>query len=477
MAAKVVGMAVPMIVMPYILRVLGTESYGKIAYVQSLMSYFTLLSILGLSDLSLRECSIVRNDSKLFTLKVSQVFSISLCTTGLSLVLYLLYIVFVPDVRAEYQLYLAYGLMIPASGLGMNWLYYTLERFDYVSVRDIVGKIIYLVLCFLLIRNAGDYVLYGVVMVVASSLIPVLFNHYGVWTGKCGVKPRIVFDESFVPYSKSIFYLGLMTLGSKLFSSSDVILVKWLVAGSGDASAGLYNSGIVLPLVVEQFLMVVAAVITPRLYMYLGNNDEKNTRELTNKIGNAMYFVAIPSVVTFLFFPGELLWLLGGDEYLPATNVARIYSLVLLTMVAITLAGTRTYIARRKEKKLFVILLSMAILNIALDFVFIRWWGITGAAVATVISNICLMVVELTLEKSWNLVMTKETVKYAVGGIAVAVTFAIVKPLMANQIAALFVCIGIAGVIYVALMMLLKESTLQIVRSKASVNVKKQKKK
>ena len=110
-AAKVFSMIVPIIVMPYILRVLGSESYGKVAYVQSLIAYFSLIATIGLSDLSLRECSIVRNDKLLFEKKVSQVFTISLFTTAISLLLYILYVIITPDARSNILLYLIFSFL------------------------------------------------------------------------------------------------------------------------------------------------------------------------------------------------------------------------------------------------------------------------------------------------------------------------------------------------------------------------------
>ena len=461
-AAKIFEMLVPIIVMPYILRTLGVSSYGKIAYIQSLVAYFTLFATMGLSNFALRECSIVRDNEDLFSKKVSQVFTLSLFTTSLSFLVFYIYVISVPDARADFLLYSIYSFMIIGAGLNLSWLYYSIERFDLSSIRDIIGKASYLVLCFLLIHNSNDYNLYALIIVFTTSFITFAFNHYGVWKGRCGAKPRILLDKDFLPNLKAVFFLGLMTLGSKLFSSSDVILTKWLVKGDGNVSAGLYNTGIMLPLVIEQLTFTIASVITPRLYKFLGNGDEIQSQQLTNKISNAMYFVVVPAVVTFLFFPKELLFLLGGESYLPATNVLRFYSLILLTSVAITLAGTRTYVARRKEKKLFTILVSMAAINILLDFVLIKAIGITGAAIATLIANVLLMIVELSLESSWYLVFTSDKIKYLIGGLIVSVFFVLTRLFIEDKLIAMFVGILLAGAAYMIYMFCVKESTIEI---------------
>ncbi len=465
-SAKIFGMLVPMLVMPYILRTLGVESYGRIAYVESLVSYFVLAATLGIADFSMRECSVIRHDKVAFSLKISQIFTISLAVTGVSYTSFLLYSAIVSDAREDFPLYFIFSFTILGGGMLMDWLYKINERFDLISGRDILGKAVYLILCFLLISKSEDYILYGAIFVFSYTIIPLTINHYNIWKGNCEVIPHLQIDNDFLNNMKSIAYLGLMTLGSKLFSSSDVILTKWL-SNNGNEAVGLYNSGIVIPLVIEQMIFVIVSVITPQLYKYLGQHDEKSAQLLSNKVSNIMYFVAVPSVIICVVFSSEILYVLGGDNYLAASPVLKIYSLILLSSVAITLAGTRTYVARKKEKKLFKILISMAIVNITLDYFFIREWGVIGAAIATTISNFLLMSIELTLERSWHFVFTMEKWRYVFGGVIIIAVFMLTKNICLEAPVLTFICsVVIAGIVYSFVMYYMHESTMMIVTDK-----------
>lgn len=469
--AKVYAMIVPILTMPYILRVLGVVSYGKVSYVQSLIAYFNLFAMMGISSYALRECSIVRDNHEKLKEKASQIFTISLFTTGISFALFLLYTVLVADARYDYKLYLVFSLMIISNTMMMTWLYSSLERFDLVAVRDIIGRTIYLLGCFLLIRNSNDYILFAIVIVSSLSIIPAIINNIGIWKGVCGIIPRIYIGKELKSCVTSVFYLGLLDVGSKLFSASDVIMTKWLVSDNADKAVGLYNSGILLPLVIEQLVFVIVGVATPRFYKYMGQGDNQNTSQLTNLVSNAMYLVVVPAVLTCLFFPKQLLFLLGGNEYLPAAHVLQIYSLLLITATAVTIAGTRTYVARKKEKKLFKILITMAMLNIILDVFLIRQWGINGAATATILSNVILMIVELSLEHSWNLVFTKDKFVYLGGAALISLLFLVVKNIWKDlPIAYFFGCIIVVGVVYMSYLYLVKESTIMLVLKKLRNN-------
>ena len=408
---KVFEIIVPLIVYPYIFRALGPESYGKVAYANSFVSYFTLFATLGIFAFAQRECAVVRDNPEKLNKKLSQIFTFSLLLTGTSLFAFFLCIIFVPSIRSNYQLFLMYSVSIVNASLIMDWIYKVFERFDLVSYRIVLSKLVYLVLCLLVVKNSNDYLWYAAIYILTTSVIQTLINQYGILTGKVGVKLSLCRIKEIRPCIKPILYLGMMTLGSQLFSSSDVLLTRWLVGGESEKMVGLYTSAILLPETIEGVLMAVAAVISPQLYISIGKGDENRTLYLMNRTSNAMFMIVVPAILTFWFFSEEIVSIVAGSEFIESAPVVQVYSCVLITAFAITLAGTRTYIARGKERKLFFILICCTVLNMFLDIILIRKFGIIGGAVATVISNVVLMCVELSLEKTWHYIFTFEKMK------------------------------------------------------------------
>lgn len=464
---RMVNLTVPLIVLPYIMRVLGAESYGKVTYVESIVSYFTLLATLGVSSYAQRECAVIRDNRELLTKKVSQVFTICMLMSFISLAAFLLVTFFAPSIATDKILFLIFSITILASGLNMSWLYGAQERFDLTSIREISAKILYLVLCFLLIKGSGDYYYFAFIVVLTTSLFQMLWNLTGVARGQCGAKPNLKeatgFSSCFVP----IFYLALMTIGSKLFSDSDILMIKWFVGEESDKAVGLYNSAILLPRAFDTFLMSISAVMTPRLFIYVRQHNEKETFNLLNNTSNILFFLSIPAIITCLFFSNELIQLFAGDEYAEAAPVLQIYSLVMFGVLVITLAGTRIYIARQKEKKLFFILICGASLNILLNILLIKLSGIKGAAIATLTSYLVVMVTELSLEKTWKYIFSKDKVKYIVGGLIVAGTFTVMRTISGlNGALLLFTSVALAGALYVIYMLCRKEYTTQFVKNK-----------
>ena len=68
----------PLITYPYTLRVLGTVNIGKVSYSQSIISYFSLIAMLGISTYGTREGAKKKRNPAEFENFVTQVFSINI---------------------------------------------------------------------------------------------------------------------------------------------------------------------------------------------------------------------------------------------------------------------------------------------------------------------------------------------------------------------------------------------------------------
>lgn len=476
-AAKVVAMMVPIIVYPFVMRVLGAESYGKVTYVESLVAYFSLLATLGIESYAQRECAVIRDNHEELRKVASRVFALCLIMTSVSLAAYLGLVFFSPSMQSERPLFLIFSLWIFGNGMSMGWLYTAQERFDISSIREIVAKLLYLVLCFALLKSSESYFVFGLILVFTGSVFTMVWNVSGILRGQCGIIPNLKYSSGFSECIKPIIFLALLTIGSKLFTDFDILMIKWFSPVNSDRAVGLYNSAIILPRALDAILMTVSAVITPRLFITTRQKQEQQVSDLMNKTSNVLFLIAAPAILTCWFFSKEMILLFAGDDYIEAAPVLQIYSLIIIGVLSITLAGTRTYIARQKERKLFFILILGAIINISLNYFFIKSWGIVGAALATLSAYAIVMTIELTLEKTWHYVFTKDKFKYVAAGCVVAGVFAMVNLFDTLQPAIkLLLAIGIAGVLYVAILLLLRESTImQIIEKVKNRNNKKNK--
>ncbi|MBP7052476.1 MAG: flippase [Phycisphaerae bacterium] len=148
---------VPLILIPYLTRVLGLSRYGLVELARAVSVYFLLLTDYGFSLSATREVSVHRNDPK----RLSEVFS-SVMTLKCLLVLLstavLSGIVFtVPRLRPDWPVYYLSFASVLGMWLFPMWLFQGMERMKPIAVVTVVAKSLVVVATVLFVRDPDDY--------------------------------------------------------------------------------------------------------------------------------------------------------------------------------------------------------------------------------------------------------------------------------------------------------------------------------
>ena len=91
----------PLITFPYVSRILMPSGTGRVSFALSLISYFTMLSQLGMPTYGIRTCSKVRNDREKLTRTVHELLCINLIMCVVSYILLALALIFVPALKED----------------------------------------------------------------------------------------------------------------------------------------------------------------------------------------------------------------------------------------------------------------------------------------------------------------------------------------------------------------------------------------
>ena len=103
------GYLIPLITYPYISRVLGVQNIGICNFVDSVINYFVLFSMLGIGSFGVREIARVRQNEERRNFVFSNLITINILTTILAVVVLLVCTFFVPKFAA-YKPFLFIGV-------------------------------------------------------------------------------------------------------------------------------------------------------------------------------------------------------------------------------------------------------------------------------------------------------------------------------------------------------------------------------
>ncbi|MGI9534991.1 MAG: flippase [Thermodesulfobacteriota bacterium] len=151
----------PLVTVPYLVRVLGPEKFGLVAFGQSLIAFFVLLVSFGFDFTATRKISINSTDNKTISKITSTVWVVKAALSLIGLLIIILLCQFVDRIKEiSLLLYILYGIVL-GNMLFPRWLFQGVEKMGAIPVINIVMRAFATAGIFLIIKAPEDYLLYA----------------------------------------------------------------------------------------------------------------------------------------------------------------------------------------------------------------------------------------------------------------------------------------------------------------------------
>jgi polysaccharide transporter, PST family len=153
-------LVLPLITVPYVVRVIHPEGFGITSFVLSFSAYFALLVEYGFSLTSTRDVSLHQENPA----ELNRVFSETLVAKGAlfvaSFLAMLLLVAGLPQLRDVWPMVLAAYLSLAGNVLIPVWLFQGLEKMSFLFVSNLITKIVMVGLIFTLVKGPNDALAY-----------------------------------------------------------------------------------------------------------------------------------------------------------------------------------------------------------------------------------------------------------------------------------------------------------------------------
>jgi polysaccharide transporter, PST family len=149
----------PLINIPYLLRVIGPERYGVIAFSQAVMAYFITLNDYGFNLSATRELAVHRDEPKVRSELYSAVMTIKVTLCLVSFLLLCILVTFVPRFQHDRLVFFASFGSVIGTMLFPQWFFLGIEKMYWISVATIAANAVFTAGIYLLVHRPSDYLI------------------------------------------------------------------------------------------------------------------------------------------------------------------------------------------------------------------------------------------------------------------------------------------------------------------------------
>lgn len=379
MSGKIAQMLISLVVGVLTARYLGPSNYGLIGYASAYTAFFMAFCTLGLNSIMVKEF-VDDPDSEGTIIGTTLVMrAVSSLLSGLLIVL------IVSFIDADEPTTIA---VVALSCVGL--LFHVFEVFRYWFQAHLQAKVtaiisfiayaataIYKVVLLILGKNVLFFAFAtSVDYIVVAILLLIAYKKHG------GKRLRFSWPSGKRMLRSSCHFImsGLMV---SIYGKTDTLMLKQLL---DETSVGYYATATTICTMWCFVLTAIIDSLVPSI-MEANNQNEELFKKRNRQLYAIVFYVSLAVSVLFMIFADLAIRILYGEAYLPAANPLRIITWY-TAFSYLGVARNAWLVCKQRQKYLKYIYVLAIILNITLNSIFIPMWGASGAALASLATQI-----------------------------------------------------------------------------------------
>ncbi len=314
---QVFALAIPLLIYPYVIKIVGVSNWGRVAFAQTLNIFFLLLTQFGLTLSATRQISLHRDDKEEIEKIFTAVYCIKAFFNLIGILILLAMVFLIPSLYEDRLMYiLAFSLCV-GDMLFPIWYFQGIEKMGYITVIRFIAKFIFLILIFLFIKEQQDYAyipfLDGLGMIIAGALA-MLFTYK-----KHFIRFRKVSLNYIMGFVKDSCFFFAADFIVALTTRLNLLLIKVFI---GYDETAYYDLCYKLISLAKVPFMTLNQVLFPAL-------SKSFNRNTFYKIVSGFAVASVSIYVGLLIFGKWAIWLLGREEMLPAKSLLNLLGIEL----------------------------------------------------------------------------------------------------------------------------------------------------
>lgn len=378
---QVANVILPLVTLPYLLRVLGPEQFGVFGFCQAVLVYAVVLTEYGFNLSATQRMACAQGNQP----EINRIFwsvqaaKVLLALGALSLLT--LTVCIVPQLWTVWPVMLASSPVVLGAVLFPQWLFQGLERMGYVSLCTIAARALSIPLIFWWVKTDQDTWLVALIQssgtVVAGMLAWTL-----IWHGKLVAWHRPRFADIRLTL-KDGWHIFISTAAISLYTTTNTVVLGFLTSHT---AVGFFTAADKIRQASQNLFTPFSNAVYPRVSALMAQ-DTRSGLALIRKV------LLIQGGLTLSISFG--LWLLApfavhlvmGQQYEGAVSVLRVLAAVPFLIGLSNVFGIQTMLPLGLKRPFSRIVLVSGLINVVLLFLLVPLLQAEGAAAAVLLTE------------------------------------------------------------------------------------------
>lgn len=369
---EVAGYIFPLLTVPYLAHILGVELYGAIAFASAIIVYFQTFVDYGFIFTAVRDIARCRDNKDEITTIYSEIMWARGFLLLCAFILLLILIFAIPKFYEMIWLLLASFLIVVGYAMFPTWVFQGMEKMKYITIFNVIIKLIFTVAVFCFIKDRADYLLQpiftGLGYIISGASAMWLINRWGIKLHKVSFS-RIVYRI------RSNFDLFLTQIIPNLYSSASVLFLGFVC---GPAANGIYDAANRFNNLGNRLFSIISRTFYPFLSRRMDKHSSFSKSYLCISSVIAVLLYIFAPFIIHTFFP---------SDFDGAIATLRVLSISLVFLAIYIIYGVNFLIIKGFEKEVRSIMLYSSLFGLIIAIPSVYYLSYIGVAITVTASR------------------------------------------------------------------------------------------
>ena len=370
-------MLFPLITFPYVCRVIEADGIGQINFFQSIISYISLFTCLGIPMYAIREIARDRSDVVQMNRTAMEILLLHSMLTLVGYAIVAILCLTVPQIQVNIPLFLILSLTIFFTAIGCEWFYQGIEDFKYITIRGLFIKTVSVVLLFIFVKSKTDLLYYGC-YTVFGVLGGNIFNFFRL--RKYIHRENIIFSELHIKrHIKPVLKVFSFSVVTSIYLQLNTVLLGFL---KNALAVGYFAAATKVMQMLLKMSACLGSVMMPRASHLIAENKEAEFNRLIQKSYDFTLAIALPMTIGLIFCAPSLITALCGVKFEHSILPSQIIAPIILMVAISNIFGIQVLFPKGKINIVTLCCGIGAVADLILNLCLIPFFSYIGTSIA-----------------------------------------------------------------------------------------------